>query len=190
MAGFRDRSNAHFEGSEGMSDEKKYVVPEPMVKAAVDALAKKWGYTADVDLGQNHLDYCRSAVEAAVKWLAENPLVPDEEQTVAMAQAKARFPFDAWEWVRWGATEWQRRMFLAPSDPREKNIAAIFERLVGWKGPTPTREQILRAIEDAYDAGKEASPQPYPPFAAPHHPLPALDDDQSGELPGRGFRSK
>lgn len=87
-------------GGAGMS-EKRYVVPEGMLKAVKEA--------------QGISAYPTQAVlEAAIRWQSENPVVP----TVKQAQ-------EVWDDCSRGAcfrsdclTEWQRRMYLAPEAPR------------------------------------------------------------------------
>jgi hypothetical protein len=79
-------------------------VPEGMLKAA--------------------LPYCdnqmHSALEAALQWLAENPIVPTDEQAEELRSewnnewggATGSFP-------KWAVTEWQRRMFRAEPEVPE-----------------------------------------------------------------------
>lgn len=93
-------------------DEKKYVAPEGMLKAVDDAL------NAD----NIHLDWSGPsdcvrlpgvACEAAIRWLAENPIVPTFDVTQAYFDSlPADLPAKA-AMARW-AIEWQRRCFLAP----------------------------------------------------------------------------
>ena len=91
-----------------MSDEKKYVVPDGMLETAIEDC---------MDLPIHGPDgigaaMCERALEAAVRWLAENPIEPTKEQWSKL-----------WTDTRSGGlhggnykmlSEWQRRMFLAP----------------------------------------------------------------------------
>lgn len=86
---------------------RKIQIPPAMLKAAGAS-------TNGVD-PEGYLIYCM--LEAALRWLAENPIVPTEQQAYDIAMQKSQFQFDPWELVRWGAVEWQRRMFLAPEPP-------------------------------------------------------------------------
>jgi hypothetical protein len=64
----------------------------------------------------------RIVLEAALGWLAENPVVPTQEQLQAMREhllpdmPKGAEHFTSDD-LRQGAVEWQRRMFLAPPEP-------------------------------------------------------------------------
>ncbi len=101
---------------------KKIVVPEGMLQAAWERVGAKMKEYVGEGKGNTiaELHVARLSVEAALEWLSEHPITPDEQQAYAMAQEKSRFPFDAWEWTRWGAVEWQRRMFLAPPEAEEE----------------------------------------------------------------------
>ena len=86
-----------------MSDEKKYVVPEGMLRAAEESMRP---------IGGIPFAYIDRILEVAVRWLAENPIEPTKEQWSKL-----------WTDTRSGGlhggnykmlSEWQRRMFLAP----------------------------------------------------------------------------
>ena len=77
----------------GMSD-KRYIVPEGMLKAAHDEAVRSAG-----QIGK--------CLEAGLRWLSENPIVPTEQQLSDIA-ADAHVCMDE------VIAEWQRRMFLAP----------------------------------------------------------------------------
>jgi NAD-specific glutamate dehydrogenase len=83
-----------------MSD-KKIKVPDEMLEAAMRECRK----------GTTVYHTCRSALEAALLWLSENPSQPDEEQ---MDELVSRYSWLDKDSVRFGAREWQRVMFLAP----------------------------------------------------------------------------
>ena len=87
--------------------EKKIVVPEGMLEAGRSA------YSAYVTAGEG----ARRILEAALRWLSENPIVPTEEQISSMI---GNAPFHRLS-VLDGAVEWQRRMFVAsePEVPEE-----------------------------------------------------------------------
>lgn len=83
--------------------EKKIVVPEGMVQAAEAACDRRNGAT------------CRQQLEAALRWLSENPIVPTDEQA---KELQNRYYGDGHlqqgSAFAYAAVEWQRRMFLAP----------------------------------------------------------------------------
>lgn len=62
-------------------------------------------------------DMTRSRVAAALLWLAENPIVPSDEEYEALGKAWNGRSGYAEEFIPWIATEWQRRMFLRKPDP-------------------------------------------------------------------------
>lgn len=101
-----------------MGQDKRYVVPEGMLKAA-EAASEYVSYEPAAHRMRFGSLVVISILEAVLRWLAENPIVPSESQAFSMAVDKDKFPFDKWEWVRWGACEWQRRMFLAPEPEAE-----------------------------------------------------------------------
>jgi len=136
--------------------EKKIVVPEGMLKAATEKAFYPGRYYTPGDI-----ESITKILETALRWLSQNPIVPDEKQTLAMVKGKEGFPFDSWEWVRWGACEWQRRMFDAsePEIPEE-----IKDLLTEQQPPFPAgryqwREQadVDKRILEAYRRGKVAA---------------------------------
>lgn len=91
-----------------MMIEKKYVVPEGMLKVFGEA------YDHQKGLGANREGCEKAGMEAALGWLAENPIVPTEAQLTEMLATRIGFGFEPVDWMRWGAAQFQRRMFLAP----------------------------------------------------------------------------
>ena len=112
--------------------EKKIKVPEGMLKAGRDVVFS----------GIVYQGYVHDVLEAALRWLSENPIVPTEQQALAMKVSKERFEFDPWEWVRWGACEWQRHMF----EDTEPEIPEEVKDLVWEAGKPGTRSQIMLEI--------------------------------------------
>lgn len=90
-----------------MSD-KRYIVPEGMLKAADKAIGEMRAGQAsrlasrDGELWPNELK--RVVLEAALAWLAENPIIPRDENELN------QLPIQRHEAI----AEWQRIMFLAP----------------------------------------------------------------------------
>src|SRR5208337_47324 len=94
------------------ANEKRYVVPAGMLEAARKAhlsLKERGGF------------FLEEILEAALRWMAENDVSPTPEEAFEIYQLKKNFPFDPYEWIRWGASEWTRRMFLnTESEPPEE----------------------------------------------------------------------
>ena len=119
---------------------QKIVVPEGMLKAATPV------YINDIAL-------VGSILQAALLWLSENPMVPTMKQAREIFMLKAGFDFDLHEWVRWGACEWQRRMFLAP----EPEVPEEIKDLLFGDGSFPRdRGGIDACILEAYKRGRES----------------------------------
>ena len=88
----------------------KIKIPEDMLHAALLAAGAQYGF--DLNSVGPHIEKdVKVAVEAVLRWLSENPIVPSEVQARALVSDG-----DPYEWplVQEGATEWQRRMFVAP----------------------------------------------------------------------------
>ena len=123
-----------------MSD--KIVVPENIKQAALDAA----GQTL---LGTPWQEIALASVEAAMRCLSENPIVPTEEQKFELL-SWARKTQTGDQWVTAAndpggiAVEWQRHMFLAPEP--------VFDATLGGAllGRTFTREQA-NAIKNIID---------------------------------------
>lgn len=113
--------------------EKRIVVPEEMLVAASDALAKMKYPALRIELAG-------VALEAALLWLSENPIVPTDEQ----ADELWRHPkvLSIYEhYAKAMARDWQRMMFLAPNPSAYARAA----RAIG--AITLDREEGERIIE-------------------------------------------
>jgi hypothetical protein len=87
---------------ESKMSEKRYIVPEGMLKAVQNALVGYWhDHTVTSDSS------ITVVLEAAVRWLSENPIVPTEQE---YRDFGVKFDFQGVKCI----AEWQRRMFLAP----------------------------------------------------------------------------
>lgn len=127
---------------EGMS-ERKIVIPEGMLDAAFRK-AKLSLDTSDART-QNGIEL---AVEAALKWLGENPIVPTEEQhrkIIADWNSEYRVARGYVDFVG----EWQRRMFIAP-DPDEEIKDLLFSANLA---DSSTIEIANNKLRDAYRRG-------------------------------------
>jgi len=131
---------------------KKIVVPEGMMKAAIFAwrLHPIRGYPPE--------DAVCKAVEAALRWLSENPIVPSEAQLRKMEDEVL-----GKEGILMGnrlseigaITEWQRRCFLAPEPEAPESVKHLL--LQGQWDPMPSRDVYNQRIIDAYNQGKKSS---------------------------------
>jgi hypothetical protein len=120
------------------------VVPEEMLKAAEDAVNAIYTPTGITSI----------AVEVALGWLAENPIVPTVEQ--ASECCKRHFSDDGLEFFRLGLIEWQRRMFLAPEPEVPEEIQDLCDQMDSYlnhtKGPSYARDLLV----EGYRRGKES----------------------------------
>jgi hypothetical protein len=126
-------------------------VPDDMLMAALDAA----GQTVK---GCPWQEIATKAVEAAIRWLSENPIVPTEEQAQKVWDYSPRGAFFRQNFL----TEWQRQMFNAP-DPEVPEIPpevrqqaiAYWESLHPNSAFVPIRE-IGGLLGIAYQCGKES----------------------------------
>lgn len=102
--------------------EQKIVVPEEMLKAAWQAVSGKMKERIEVGdhNGVPELYVARISVEAALRWLTENPIEPTEEQAQYMYDGKNGVGHAGT--IRYCMIEWQRRMFLAPELPDDREM--------------------------------------------------------------------
>ena len=116
--------------------EKRIVVPEGMYDAAMKY--------------QDSGIQCGAALEAALRWLSENPIVPSVEQCDAIRDVLGpREDLMQWQ-VKEVAFEWQRRMFLAPEpEPLPGDIIDLVHGKNEW-GPA----DVLEAYRRGQKAGK------------------------------------
>ena len=100
--------------------EKKIVVPDGMLSAVAHALFDKHG-----TVGQFH-PYIPTAIETALRWLSENPIVPTridvEEFLSPEMMCMGHFDFAIESAVRW-----QRRMLIAPEPEVPEGIADLLK---------------------------------------------------------------
>jgi hypothetical protein len=104
----------------------KIKIPDGMLRAAKSA-----------GISQDHPECVRYQLEAALCWLTENPVVPTSEQMDELFEQHSWLDKDS---VRFGAREWQSRMFLDP-DPSE-GFHEMKEAIdVRYRGKTITRAE-------------------------------------------------
>ena len=128
--------------------EKKIVVPEGMIRAVEDRcgdLCKYGGKSQSVRF------VSQTAVEAALRWLSENPILPTAEQLYStIGKLPVAMCDIVWtERDRALIAEWQRRMFLAPEPEVPEEIKDL------WQAQ-PTPDAKRRTVE-AFQRGQQVS---------------------------------
>jgi hypothetical protein len=165
---------------------ERIVVPDGMLKAAVDARMAIWEHANDgyrnswmgVSAEASITAQESIALEAALRWQSENPIVPTDEQCDelinmigANGRSLVRYPSRiSKEQARNMLVEWVRRMYLAP-EPTVQFFDTAFGRfeidnrvppgeirLYDWNGPVLMKH--LRTPE--HWAKHECGEQPEP----------------------------
>ena len=91
--------------AEGWDTVSKIIVPEGMLKAFAETKGE----------GLPAWDRHRRKLEAALRWLSENPIVPSESEACRLAMENNSDLGSAEEVIGY-ITGWQRRMFLGPRE--------------------------------------------------------------------------
>lgn len=131
--------------------EKKIVIPEAMEVAARRAY-EVWRNTCRPE--ENFTNGAVVAVEAALRWLSENPIVPTDEQMINLQDDFRRIT-EAGEKQMLIAVEWQRRMFLAPEPKMPEEINHLRAPLpVGTVHLEP--HELDRRLLEAFRRGQKA----------------------------------
>ena len=118
----------------------KISVPEGMINAAISASAD---YLRD---NQSRDVHAQVVVEAALRWLSENPIVPTYEQYSDLSADSTKYEY-ALPSMKYAAIEWQRRMFLAPPEPidtREMTVYDCLDCKKSWK--QDLREKVAQCV--------------------------------------------
>jgi hypothetical protein len=133
--------------------EIKYIVPQGMLDAARKELS-------DVGFRKDVICYdAERMLEAALRWLSENPIVPNDEQAQCLwiSQILEGNTYSDQELARFCVVDWQRCMFLAPPEPDQ--LEEIEDLLWRNKVITPSDETIEendRRIVEAFRRGQKA----------------------------------
>lgn len=121
-------------------NEKKYVVPEGMLKAAEKRLKTCYGLA----------DFAQMILEIAIRWLAENPIVPTLEQVEKISsvvmKSDRRGTADYY-------VEFQRIMFLAPEPDPDEPIKDLLGKAMAY-----TADCLSERVREAYRRGKAERP--------------------------------
>jgi len=122
----------------------KIKVPEGMLDAVLEAQ----GPSCDPVI-------TKSALEAALRWLSENPIGPTQKQSRDLYRDVPQGLLVD-EVPSWYAEEWQRRMFLAPELEIPKDVSDIISWFTVYCGEHPEFEEIKREVVIAFRRGQES----------------------------------
>lgn len=125
---------------------RRYTVPVGMINAAWVAVGAKMKECVDKGYGNRpaELHVARIAVEAALRWLSENPVIPSQDEIGKKFPEWSASSFQAQKVIMW----WQRHMFLAP----ESNwVDDVIE--TAPTGYTPTHEELDKIWNHIFRAG-------------------------------------
>jgi hypothetical protein len=132
--------------------EKRYILPAGMFAAFMCGYNICWT-SYDGDERNKHFTCMEAGVKAVLRFLAENPIVPTEEQVERIHNEEpvdAGSPTNVWQ-IRNYIKVWQWRMFLAPEPQVPKEI----EDLLCAKSDTFNKHFDDRIIE-AFRRGQKA----------------------------------
>lgn len=124
-------------------DEKKYLVPEGMLEAFL--------HEENHDGTKWDDEVLNAMLAAALRWLAENPIVPTDEQIRALWSEVCKSTPGSY---KHGLVEWQRRMFLAAEPEIPEAVKDLMWERVGFAGFTNDRESYNDNILEAYRRGR------------------------------------
>jgi hypothetical protein len=133
---------------------KKIKVPDGMLAAAKESIeSKSWDARNGEDqadcvtiVGDDAEALAVVALEAALLWLTENPIIPIGEKAMEIAKSQCDDRITGIG-VFTGAVEWQRRMFLAP-EPEYPDLIALANKLIdnpNWRS-TDLYHILLKAF--------------------------------------------
>lgn len=137
---------------------KKIVVPEGMLKSADAHIRRKFDGVRCI----HRIELVSESIEAALRWLSENPIVPKFDQEVAIL--KDCEPLNEPASISSIAMAWQRRMFLAPEPeiPDEIEDLLPFPPDVVIPGNYLYRQvkaHLDNVATEAFRRGQKAGPQ-------------------------------
>ena len=119
-----------------MIDRQKTMIPKEMLKAVLHTVLMECG----------RVDYhpqIRIALESALIWLSENPIVPNDEWILQNCTSNK----DEVSWVKDTFFEWQKRMFLAPPEPSISDAAqSVIQRTKGCTFSRADANFIINAV--------------------------------------------
>jgi len=108
----------------------------------------------------------RDVLEAALRWLSENPIVPTDEQAADLYNANLDIDYSKkYDATHAVVVEWQRRMFLSPEpeipeDVKDLGICSKLEQSSqhwDWSGREGDLEKVVEQIAiEAYRRGQRS----------------------------------
>lgn len=134
--------------------EKQIVVPEEMLNAAVNAAILKANVSilqVSPKIAEDIREQFKVALEAALRWLSENPRVPTDEQMLALQDSFRSIP-EAGEKQMLIAVEWQRICWLKPEPEVPESIKDLLHQ--GAKG-LDLESEYNAGILEAYRRGQK-----------------------------------
>jgi hypothetical protein len=116
--------------------ETRYIVPKGMLEAA--------------DYQWRHGVQLEGLIEATLRWLAEHPMVPTDEQINEFyaGESEAGVSFD---FLRRFAVWYQKRMFLEPAAVVPKEVEDLL-----WYGTTDVSRDHDAKVIEAYRRGQKS----------------------------------
>jgi len=139
-----------------MSENRKYVVPEGMLTAADQEIRVCSSIPSTISDRQMAIIQ-KITIEAALRWLSKNPIVPTPEQNKAMSELARSVS------IQYGTNaitdastatiivEWQRRMFAAPEPEIPPQIEDL---MLDPKRYSVGLEKFNAAVLEAFNRGR------------------------------------
>lgn len=127
--------------------ERKVVVPKEMLQAA-----EKAGLQGEYMIGGPFLVSMEVAIEAALRWLAENPIVPTLAD-VKEFHSPETLQLSYHGQLQEACVRWQRRMFLAPEPEQRPDLIGIANKLTSnanWRS-----SDLYHALLEEFRMGQE-----------------------------------
>jgi hypothetical protein len=139
--------------------EKRYVAPEGMLKAAIDAQWNESGAhpsARKILAAEEAVKSCvKAGLEAALRWLSENPIVPTDGETKRIWRDTGLCNEVDDSELQCIAAEWQRRMFLAPEPEVSEEIKDLLLPNIecGFFKPEVVNERMIECYRRGQKAG-------------------------------------
>lgn len=140
---------------------KKILVPEGMFRFALHKFENYWENKPSAwNASQDKPEIVFQILVESLRYLSENPIVPTAEQKHYLLMHFSPMGVSNWDQAMWFnfiadcTVEWQKRMFLAPSDVARVD-AAIPDLLID--APTHITVSIANNnIREAYRRGRDS----------------------------------
>jgi hypothetical protein len=130
----------------------------------IDDIEVPEGMLDATEEGHYSRPYHTDMLKAALNWLRNNPIVPNEHEAKKLQNDYVKSPIGTTYldlWHVWSAVEWQRRAFLRREPQYPQAVKGLlFEDIESCGGVYQEffqRKEANKKILAAYNAGKEAS---------------------------------